>query len=180
MKKLFWLLALLVCTSGELYSQFFIGASAGNAFINKDLDDVNGDDFKVDENSFAYKIFAGFGIRFISVEGGYRDLGEVKNESGQTVVRSKITGWDVAAKGKLHLGPIIAFAKAGAFFANYDNEVNTYSYSENSTNFLWGVGAGLQFGRLGIRLEYEGMGEENSSLAMLSLGGTFQFGGKDE
>jgi OOP family OmpA-OmpF porin len=179
MKKLFWVLSLFICSSSALYSQFYLGASAGNAFINKDLEDVNGSDFNVDENSFAYKIFGGFGIKFLGVEGGYRDLGEVKNESGQTALKSSITGWDVAAKGKLHLGPIVAFVKAGAFFANYKNEVDTRSYSENSTNFLWGLGAGLEFGRLGIRAEFEGMGEENSSLSMLSLGATFQFGGRE-
>lgn len=180
MIKLFWVIFLFIYTSGEMYSQFFIGASAGNAFINKDLDDVNGDDFNIDENSFAYKIFGGFGIRFISIEGGWRDLGEVKSESGTVALKSKITGWDVAAKGKLALGPIIAFAKAGAFFANYDNEAGTRVYSENSTNFLWGLGAGLQFGRIGIRAEYEGMGEEGTGLGMLSAGATFQFGGRSE
>ncbi len=178
MKKLFWAILLFVCASSEAYSQFYLGASVGNSFINKDLDDVSGDDFNIDENSFAYKIFGGFGIRFIGVEGGYRDLGEVKSEPGQTSLKSNISGWDVAAKGKLHLGPIMVFAKAGSFFAKYKNEVGTYSYKENSTNFLWGVGAGLQLRKIGLRLEYEGLGEENSKLSMLSFGGTLEVGGK--
>lgn len=180
MKKLFWTLSLAICFSGELYSQFYLGGSVGNSFISNDLSDLNGDDFNIDENAFGYKIFGGFGIKFLGIEGGYRDLGEVKNESGQIILKSRITGWDVAAKGKIALGPIIAFGKAGAFFANYDNEAGTRSYSENSTNFLWGLGAGLQFGRIGIRAEYEGMGNDSSGLGMLTGGVTFLFGGRNK
>lgn len=180
MKKLFWALSFLVCTSSDLYSQLYVGASAGNSFINNDLSDINGEDFNIDENAFGYKIYAGYGIRFLGIEGGYRDLGEVKSESGQVALKSKINGWDVALRGKLGIGPIIAFAKAGSFFAKYENEAGPRSYSENTTNFLWGLGAGLEFGRIGVRAEYEGMGNSDSNLGMLTAGVTVQLGGKEK
>lgn len=181
MKTLTTLITLcsLVLFANEARSQFYAGASVANSFVNKELTDLNGGDFKIDENSFGYKVFAGFGSKFIGGEGGYRDFGRVKSESGSTPLESKITGWDLAARGKVSLGPVIAFAKAGAFFGKYDNKAGNNNYTENSTNFLWGLGAGIKLGLIGIRLEYESMESgSDSNLAQLSLGGTIHFGGK--
>ena len=120
--------------SADSYSQFYFGASIGNSFINKDLTDLNGDDFKIDENSFGYKIFGGFGSKFIGGEGGYRDLGTVSSSDGSVNLSSKITGWDVAARGRVSIGPVFVFAKAGAFFAKAKNEINQIERTVNSTS----------------------------------------------
>jgi len=174
-----FLTLLLLCVSSFAFSQFYAGASIGNSFINKDLTDLNGDDFKLDENSFGYKIFAGFGSKFVGGEGGYRDLGKVQSTINSTDLKSKITGWDIAARGKISLGPVIVFAKAGAFFAKAANDIGSFNYTENSTNFLWGLGAGLKLGIIGLRLEYESLDiGSDSNLAQLTFGGTIHFGGK--
>jgi len=180
MNKTLFALALFIFASFGLQAQIYIGASVGNSFVNKNLEDVNGDDFTVDENAFAYKVYAGYSTKFLGIEGGYRDLGEAKRDVDLGKLRTKITGFDVAARGKVNLGPVFAFAKAGAFFAKYENEIGTYSYSENSTNFLWGLGAGLQLNRLGIRLEYEGLGKESNSLSMLTAGLSFNLSRTEE
>ncbi len=85
---------LLVCTSLDSYSQFYFGASIGNSFINKDLTDLNGDDFKLDENSFGYKIFGGFGSKFIGIRLEYEGL-----ENGSDSNLSMLT-----LGGTIHLG----------------------------------------------------------------------------
>ena len=174
-----FLTIVLLSISVESFAQFYLGASIGNSFINKELTDLNGDDFKIDENSFGYKVFAGFGSKFIGGEGGYRDLGEVQTTYNSTSLQSKITGWDISARGKLDIGPIFAFAKAGVFFAKAENDIGSQSYTDNSTNFLWGLGAGLKLGMLGLRLEYESLdiGSDNN-LAQLTFGATIHLGGK--
>jgi OmpA-OmpF porin, OOP family len=180
MNKLFIALTLFIFASIGLNAQIYIGASVGNSFIDKNLEDVNGDDFTVDGNALGYKVFVGYGVKFLGIEGGYRDLGKAQSEIDLGILETHVTGIDVAARGKVHLGPIIAFAKAGAFFAKYENDVLGYKYSdENTTNFLWGLGAGLQLGRLGVRLEYEGLGKEDDKLSMLTAGLTYHFGKKE-
>jgi len=170
---------ILLFVTVECYSQFYIGASIGNSFINKDLTDLNGDDFKIDENSFGYKIFGGFGSKFIGGEGGYRDLGTVSSSDGSDNLSSKITGWDVAARGRVSIGPVFVSAKAGVFFAKAKNEINQREFTNNSTNFLWGLGAGVKLGLLGLRLEWESLDmSSDSKLSMLTLGATVHFGGK--
>jgi len=179
MKKLIFGLAIfLLCISTESYAQFYMGGGIGNSFINKNLTDLDGGDFKIDENSFGYKVFAGFGKRFIGAEGGYRDLGKVKTTHNNIPLQSEITGWDVAARGKIDIGPLFAFAKAGAFFAKAENIIGSKTITDNSTNLLWGLGAGLKLGPLALRLEYESLDiSSNNNLAQLMFSGAFYFGG---
>ena len=59
-------------------------------------------------------IFGGKG--FLGLEGGYRDLGEVSKTENSIKVISNNTGWDVAARGKISIGPLFGYAKAGAYF----------------------------------------------------------------
>ncbi len=182
MKKIILVLSIfLLYFSTESQAQFYIGAGIGNSFVNKTLTDLNGEDFKVDENSFGYKVFAGFGKKFLGVEGGYRDLGTVKTSYNSTNLQSKITGWDVAARGKLDIGPIFAFAKAGAFFAKAENQIGSNNTTENSTNFLWGLGAGVKLGPVALRLEWESLEiDSENNLSQLMFGAAFYFGGSDK
>lgn len=166
-----------VFTFHETNAQFFFGASVGNSFVNKKISDINGDDFKINENSFGYKIYGGFGGRFIGAEGGYRDLGTVKSESDGVTLKSRINGWDIAARGNVNIGPVFISAKAGGFFAKADNSVGSISYTQNNTNFLWGLGAGVRIGMLGLRVEYESLDmSSDSKLAMLTLGASIHLG----
>ncbi len=170
---------LFFIVSHDAFSQFYFGAGIGNAFINKKITDINGDDFKIDKNSFAYRIYGGFGGRFIGAEGGYRNLGKVQSEDNGLPLEAKISGWDISAKGNVNIGPVFIMAKAGAFFSNSDNSVGPANYTDNSTNFLWSLGAGVRIGMLGLRLEYESLDmSSDSKLAMLTLGASIHIGGK--
>jgi OOP family OmpA-OmpF porin len=182
MKKLILALSIfLLFFSIESHAQLYVGGGIGNSFINKTLTDLNGEDFKVDENSFGYKVFAGFGKKFLGAEGGYRDLGKVQTTYNSTNLQSKITGWDVAARGKLDIGPIFAFAKAGAFFAKAENQIGSNNTTENSTNFLWGLGAGVKLGPVALRLEYESLDiDSENKLSQLMFSAALYFGGSDK
>ena len=141
---------------------------------------MNGDDFKMDENSFGYKVFAGFGSKFIGGEGGYRDLGKIQTSYNSIKLQTKITGWDVAARGKINIGPIFAFGKAGMFFAKAENQIGSQTFTDNSTNFLWGLGAGLKLGQLALRLEFESLDwDSENNLSQLMFSAAFYFGGSE-
>lgn len=165
----------------NLFAQgFYIGGSVGNSFRNKSLENISGNDFIVDESTVGYKVFAGFGSGFLGLEGGYRDLGKVEGQQNSVNFETKTTGWDIAARGKISLGPVIAFGKAGIFFGNYKNTINLQPLDDEATStFMWGLGAGVKLGMIGIRLEYESLDlSEDNKLSMLSLGGTIHLGAK--
>lgn len=168
----------ILCFSTASYAQLYIGGSIGNSFINKTITDVGGDDLKIDGNDFGYKVYGGFGRKFIGVEGGYRAIGKIQTSTPLNL-QYEITGWDIAARGKLKIGPVFAFAKAGAFFAKSENQIGPVYTTDNTTNFLWGLGAGFKLGRVALRLEYESLDiDSNNNIAQVMVGAAFYLVGK--
>jgi opacity protein-like surface antigen len=154
-----------------------IGGSVGNGFHNKELKDINGEDFKFDENNFAWKVFAATNWKFIGLEGGYRDFGKVESNTNLGKITSSSRGGDIYATGTIKFLKILAaFAKAGAYFGRTKTEffdqasVQIADETERQTSFAWGLGAGLNLGMLHVRLEYENMHINEGNLGMLSLG----------
>ncbi len=101
-------------------------------------------------------MFAGYRLAdFLAIEGGYRDLGKVSPTEGTIALESKTTGWDVNGLGVFSISIVDLFAKAGAFFWKTEGKVGTLEASSKGTGFLWGLGAGVRLGTLGVRLEWE-------------------------
>lgn len=181
-KYLFLLIGSLFFLTVNAQAQFYVGASGGNSFINQNVGDINGESFKVDGNTGSWKVYGGLGNRFLGVEGGYRSVGTASTVTNDVPFETSITGWDVAAKGTIHIGPVFAFAKAGAFFGQYDNSNSLYpEYAgvDKSTSFMWGLGAGVLLGdTFEIRLEWESLNlQDSNNISTLSLGTAIHFGG---
>ena len=154
-----------------------VGASVGNGFINQELGEINGEDFKIDENNFAWKVFAATNWKFLGLEGGYRDFGKVESNSDLGKASSSSRGGDIYATGTIEFLKIFsAFGKAGAYFGRTQTEfydvanVQLVDETERQTSFAWGIGAGLNMGMLHVRLEYENMLVDSGNLGMLSIG----------
>jgi len=174
----FFLVILISNISAQ--QSIYLGGNIGTAFVKKTVEDLEGigiSNFQFDENNFAYKLFAGYKLnRFLSVEGGYRNTGKAENEKDGYTLSSTTTGWDVEAVGIFNLEYYFVFAKAGAFFWNTENEAGELINSEDSTGFLWGLGAGINLGGLAVRAEWESLGTDNpETLSMLTFGVTFGF-----
>ncbi len=161
-------------SNGQLVGR--IGGSVGNGFNNKKIQDLTGEDFKINENNLAWKIFAATNWKFLGAEGGYRDFGTVESTNVNGTGKSKSRGGDIYGTGTFKVAIIEIFGKAGAYFGRTKNElydtsgVKVIDESERETSFAWGVGAAVNLGILHVRLEYENMHISSGNLAMLSLG----------
>ena len=155
----------------------YVGAAIGNTFFSSDIEDAADEVTNIDENSTAWKIFGGFrGPKIIGVEGGYRDFGKVTASVGGDSFESKTTGWDIEALGRIEIAIVDIFAKAGAIYLSTDAKIGDQGDDNNDTAFLWGIGAGVRLGPIGVRLEWESVETENvDTLCMVSLGATFRF-----
>ena len=181
MLKKILLLALvtaLLCPFSAMASMY-VGASIGNTWQSAtvDADQVIDEVSEISESSTGWKIFGGFQSPSIfGLEGGYRDLGKIKSNISDVEFSTKTTGWDVEALGHLPISIFDLFAKAGAFFWSTDSAWDEFSGDESGTSFIWGLGAGISLGPIGIRLEWESMEVKSmDNLSMLSLGATFGF-----
>lgn len=177
-KFLILLLAFLLSGPSDSMGQLVgrIGGSVGNGFNNKKIQDLTGEDFKINENNLAWKIFAGTNWKFLGAEGGYRDFGTVESSNDSGTGKSKSRGGDIYGTGTFKIAIVEIFGKAGAYFGRTKNELYDTSgtkvvdESERETSFAWGVGAAINLGMLHVRLEYENMHISSGNLAMLSLG----------
>jgi len=175
---------LFVCLAGFLLSplpalaSLYVGAGIGNSWYTHEMEvEEIGSAVKDVSDTSTGKIFGGYNSdSFLSVEGGYRDLGEIKQTvtgtSTTSMYDSRTKGWDAEAMGRIQISIVDIFGKAGAFFWNTKGNY----VDESGTAFLWGVGAGVHLGAIGVRLEWESMEVKNpDGLTMLTLGATLGF-----
>jgi len=178
MKKAVILLMLSVIGSFA-YSQVYLGAGLGNSFHNLKLEDLNGDDFKLNENALGWRIYAGVGKEFLRFEAGYRSLGSVTSIENGIQWQSTITAWDLAAKGQAQLGPIYGNAKLGRAFYKNQVEVAGTRKTDNTVSILWGIGAGVKIKKLSVGLSYESIDiSADNNLAQLMLDVSISLGKK--
>ena len=165
------------CASGALAGGLYGGVGIGNTFFSSEVEDALEQIKNIDENSTAWKIFGGFnGSRFIGVEGGYRSFGSVETTVSDQLFKSETTGWDVEALGRVEIAIIDIFAKAGAMFWSSKVTLLGNTFDDSGTDFFWGLGAGVHFGAIGARLEWESVeGDGPDNLSMVSLSATLGF-----
>jgi OOP family OmpA-OmpF porin len=157
---------------------FYLGGSVGRSSMETELSAVGTEDLTLDENNISYKAFGGIHLNnFLSAEGGYRSMGEAETEVLGYSLSSSTKGWDVTALGRAGLlGLVHVFAKAGMFFWTTESALDSQGDETTGSDFMWGVGATITLGSLGVRLEWEKLevGDLNN-LSMISAGVTFGF-----
>lgn len=169
------LLMISFSLSAQMPGKLYVGAGVGTSFIETKPQDIGGEDLKIDKNGFAYKAFVGYKfIKLIGVEADYRNLGTVKDKVMDTEFESNVKGFDVFATGNLNLAMVELFAKAGYFFWSSEIKGGNISEKTDDGDFVWGFGAGLSFGNLGIRAEWENFNVGDlENLSMLSASVVF-------
>jgi len=158
----------------------YVGAGIGNTFFSSDPEDAADEIGKIDENSTSWKIFGGFsGTKFFGLEGGYRHFGNIDTNVGDTKYEFGTKGIDIEAVGRFTIAIVDIFGKAGVMFWGTDFKIDGTKIDfddDSGTDFMWGLGAGVHLGPIGVRLEWESLevsGPDN--LSMVSLSATFGF-----
>jgi hypothetical protein len=171
-----FLTIILIATNA--YAQgIYLGAGIGNTFYSSEIQDAANQIKDISENSTAWKIFGGYHITsFLDIEGGYRSFGSVSSSVGTDAFKSKTTGWDVEALGRVQILIIDIFGKAGVMFWSTDVTFLGETRNNSGTDFFWGLGLGAHLGPVGARVEWESVaisGPDN--LSMVSLSATIGF-----
>ena len=134
----------------------YLGGGIGQSSIK---DNINTENFDTDDA--AWKAFVGYRFKFIpiidlAVEGGYTDFGKPSQSVGGQNVQFKLHGYHAAGLLIFPLGPVDLYGKAGVI--SWDSDIisaGTTTTANSGSDLLYGAGIGLNFGKLGIRAEYE-------------------------
>jgi OmpA-OmpF porin, OOP family len=160
---------------------FYVGASGGQSFIDKDFGDNN---YTVDDDETGWKAYLGYQfLPWLGVEAGYVDFGSYSSdnlfEGTNFDADVDLSAWEGFLVGSLPVGPVDLFAKVGA--ADITEEVQTRNFgqdSENDTQLAYGIGAAYNFGKghWGLRVEAEGYDDnEVDDFYFVSAGITYRF-----
>jgi outer membrane immunogenic protein len=165
----------------------YIGGSIGQAGIElSDGDPVL--PTSLDEDDLGYKLFAGYNWQFtilsLGVEAGYVNFGKPSGDvPGIGVLEVETTGLNAFGILGVQLGPIGVFGKYGVMSWDADATIDGIGDpggSIDGSEPMYGIGAKIDIGSLGVRLEYEAIdldadGVSESDVNMISLGLTWTF-----
>jgi len=167
------------------YGNFYVGFGVGKTNLKTSVtfDGTGVDAFKFDDDASSVSGILGYTFNpYLSVEGAFAFTGRAKASETKSGGVNSITmdnesdmrSLEVVAKGTLPLGKFELFARGGVVFADVDSEIKINAYNGTAmTNvpskitasyqdggFLLGAGAGYNFGRGQIRLQYDYYGTE--------------------
>jgi len=145
----------------------YLGAGVGQSTIQ---DNSNG--VSIDASDTAYKAFVGYRFNIIpiidlAVEGGYTDFGKPT----QSNLSFKLHGYDAAGLLIFPIGPIDLYGKVGML-----SWTASGGGSSSGTDPFYGVGAGFNIWKIGVRAEYERYQiKDTDKVQMYSLSALFMF-----
>ena len=159
------------------YGKVYIGLGVGKTTLktNLDLGAPANLDFATKGQASTVHVLLGYTVnKNLSFEGGLTSTGNTKNNtsSGTSTLKTEtdFRSIELVAKGTLPLGKFELFARGGAIFGDTSYEMiveipdpiqpairNANKIADNSqkTGLIVGAGAGYNFGRGAIRLQYD-------------------------
>ncbi|MCC7463462.1 MAG: porin family protein [Gammaproteobacteria bacterium] len=148
----------------------YVGAALGQSETRLRESSIN-----LKDQSAGFKVLAGVRpIDLLAVELNYIDFGSASAAGARA--DTKAGAGFLVGYLPLPIPLLDVYGKAGAAAWKFDASDPLVSLSQSGSSFAWGAGAGLHFGSLGVRLEYERFNSSASrNLELLSLGVTFMF-----
>jgi hypothetical protein len=159
------LLSGLCISRADAAGGLYLGAGLGQSTIQDNS-------VSLDASDTAYKAFVGYRFNIIpiidlAVEGGYTDFGKPT----QSNVSFKLHGYDAAGLLIFPIGPIDLYGKVGML-----SWTASGGGTSSGTDPFYGVGAGFNIWKIGIRAEYERYQIQNTDkVQMYSLSALFMF-----
>lgn len=131
--------------------------------------------FNLEDRSAGFKVLLGVRpIDLLAVEVNYIDFGSASDAGAKA--DTKAGAGFVVGYLPLPIPLLDVYGKAGAAAWKIDASNPVASLRDSGSSFAWGAGAGLHFGSLGARLEYEKFNSSGSrNLDLLSLGVIYTF-----
>lgn len=150
----------------------YLGAALGSADISIDVDE----DATYKTDKFTWGVNLGWQITpYFGVEASYLKPSTIKEVIGSDSVSGKLSGITASLIGTLplnerwsvhaRLGGIVAKEKYSATISGL-----SYSYSDDTAELLYGVGAGVIVEGAKLRLDYQRAEFDYGKVGLLSLG----------
>ena len=162
---------------------WYVGASAGQSFLEIDVEGSESNIYGFDESDTSWKVFGGYIIDLplidLGVEAGYVDLSSpVAQFPGFEASLSPrgLNAWGIAG---FDLGPFGVYGKVGGIAWEIDGRTSgliNRSFDESGFDVATGFGAKLMLFSLEFRAEYENYDiKDTDNVEMVSVGVSWVF-----
>lgn len=154
-------------------SGFYIGASVGQTSVEDNFDSS----FNVKDDDNGHKIFFGYNFGLVpfldlAVEADYREYGKF----GNNVINTEVTSSEIFGVVGFNFGLIGVFGKLGYSDTDLESAAGSINVDDSESATAYGIGAKMNFGSFGIRVEYEELDlDAVDDLNMISVGATYTF-----
>lgn len=158
-------------TSAADVNGWYVGASLGRSTIDIGI-------IPEDPTNTAYKLFGGYRLGALALEGGYVDFGDTSDDYLGAPLDINVSGLDVFGVLNLPLGPIDLFGKVGLLFWDYEIDIASSSFTDSDTgsDSAVGIGAAIGVGSVRVRAEAEIFNVDPIDKVLLfSVGATLAF-----
>ena len=157
-------------------------AAWAGAYVGASLGQSDASSAGVGDDETSWKILGGYTfMKFVGVEGSYRNMGGTDQTFGTTQIGLKVSSLDVFGVGILPIGRTVElFAKAGYSMIDVEASVSdplfgSVSGSEGENELAYGAGINFKVGsKFAVRAEYEGF-NTTENIDMISMGAVFRF-----
>jgi hypothetical protein len=162
---------------------WYVGASAGQAYLEIDVDGADENVFGFDEGDTAWKVFGGYVFDLplidLGIEGGYVDLASPVAEFPGFRADLDPSGFNLWGVAGVDIGPVGVFGKLGGIAWDIDGQtvgVVNRDFDESGTDVGYGLGAKFMLWSLEFRAEYERYDiEDTENVEMFSVGVSWVF-----
>jgi hypothetical protein len=164
---------------------FYIGGAVGQTRTEEKFDFGN----FFDDRDSSYKVMGGFRpFDWFAIEGSFFDFGGVTlNQDIPDLSPFRLSQRGYGAFGVFlwEFTAIDLFAKTGIIRSSANTQTNSIigplSFTDRDTDYAWGFGGQMRFGKLATRIEYERFhisnGDSFRTPRSLSFGMTWSLGG---
>lgn len=138
----------------------YVGVSGGQTNVKQNASHYGYSgpyDVKLNDDDTGWKAYVGYDFfPWLGVEGGYIDFGSISRTVFDQKIDVDFSGWDAFAVGRLPVGPVDIFVKAGFIALKSELDVsNSGSSNNNDTEFAFGAGVAYNYENWSVRLEAE-------------------------
>ena len=153
-------LGAFACGAGAADGGFYIGAGYGESYFEDHPQSPNGGSVTFDAHDRSYRALIGYRMRAtmfvdLAAEGGYVDYGIAKQTEQAVTFKQRLRGAELSGLVILPAGPFDVYGKAGIVRWSSTVDIDGTSTSRSGTNGFYGLGAGFNVGKVGVRAEYD-------------------------
>ncbi|OHX68371.1 outer membrane beta-barrel protein [Flammeovirga pacifica] len=178
----------LLTISNVLIAQSYLGGNVGISNFQHSMVDVGNFNFETEGTTPFWRIYGGYQLKYLGIEGGYRNNGIYQDKYPNYYINSENKGFDISLLGHYQWKIIDFRLKGGYYFSQSITNVviikspqqsspsKSYHSEQSFTHLIYGLGLRIHLIKhLKMQLDWDELYLKDEKLSSFSMGMVYQF-----